>query len=621
MRKSKQFANVLSGILSAVLLITAVLGVLPMQVDAVSYSGRGSRNDPYLVETPEQLQGMKDNLSAHYKLANTIDMSGTTLTPIGHQGSPFTGSFVCDLDADGTPKYAIKNLTVSVKGVTGYADYVKGKNKWQAALFGATARATITNIALLDVNIKNTVEGKNQMNADYSINPGMDEMAAAALIGMAENTTVTGCSATGIIDSRANYTGGLIGQMKGGTVSKCYANVTVQQTGRWCNGGFVGAVTGGSITECFTGSDMSNAQSSSLGWGAGTNTTAGFVGSYTESVTIQNCYATGNVGAGGASFFSTESGSITDVSNCYATGKVAEVTVVKAGSGCSNAYILNAAGCAQEQFTAASEEEIRSAFASNNVWDVSGTLPKLKNVTVITDTAKYVPGQVTAPPPDDSGNQGDANDTPNPDNGNNNGSDNAPAPDKGITPEEYVAKMADYLNKALNDQLAVEEAFECLTFEEQKSNMTVEELEELATLNPYINDDYNMLLAEVKLFLVSHVVSEIDGLPATDAMKEEDVEKTFAVHALFGRLPEEFQEAINKQTVSKLNSCYDKAYELKYVTFLTQKPDADALDTVETVLIITFGTICVVAFVGVIITTVKMIRFTQRKKETVKTEN
>ena len=59
-------------------------------VSAARYAGRGTKSDPYLIETAEQLQGMNDNLSAHYKLNNTIDLSGLTFTPIGHEGNPFT---------------------------------------------------------------------------------------------------------------------------------------------------------------------------------------------------------------------------------------------------------------------------------------------------------------------------------------------------------------------------------------------------------------------------------------------------------------------------------------------------------------------------------------------------
>ncbi len=582
------------------LVLAPMLTVFDIDAEAVSYNGRGSKNDPYLVETAEQLQGMKDNLSAHYKLANTIDMTGIAFTPVGHQGSPFTGSFICDLDSDGTPKYAIKNLSVSIKGVPNYADYVKGKNKWQAALFGAATKATVTNIALLDVNISNTVEGKNQMNADYSLNPGMDEMATAALIGMAENVTVTGCSATGIINSLSNHTGGLVGHMEGGEITKSYTQITFQQTGRWCNGGMVGSMEEGKITESFSSSDLSNAQSSSLGWGAGTNTTAGFVGSTTGNVVIENCYATGAVCTGGASFFSTEGGAITGIRNCYATGKVAGVEQVKAGAGCTNAYILNAAGCVQEQFTAGTEADIKGAFSSNTAWDVSEKLPVLKNVKVIADASKYVPSAGSTNPGENTPSVPATNPTEG---------------EKSTVAADYAAKVADYLEKSQNNTLTVDEAFDALELETVKAQMTTDEMIELGEINPYINDDYSTIVSKVKLFLVSTVVGEIEAMPAAEAMTAEDSEKVFEIYNLYQRLPEEFRNAINDDTAAKIDSGYKKAYQLKYITINQSQTDEGQLGTLELVLVITFGVICLAACCGVVITSAKMVKLTKKENK------
>ncbi|MDE6590261.1 MAG: hypothetical protein K2K53_07995, partial [Oscillospiraceae bacterium] len=63
--------------------------------------GSGTREDPYLVSTPDQLNAIRQGLDKHYKLANDIDLStwGNWL-PIGDEvlnrygeATPFTGSF------------------------------------------------------------------------------------------------------------------------------------------------------------------------------------------------------------------------------------------------------------------------------------------------------------------------------------------------------------------------------------------------------------------------------------------------------------------------------------------------------------------------------------------------
>ena len=232
--------------IALIIALAAALAALSAAVvasSAVSYSGKGTKSDPYLVQTFEQLQGMKDKLSAHYKLDNTIDCSGKAFTPIGYLAEPFTGSFTCDTDADGTPKYAIKNLSVSIEGETGYTDYVANKSKWEAALFGCTSGAKISNIAVLNVSVSNTVIGNNQMNADWSKNPGQDEMASAALIGIAKKTEVEHCMSSGNIDSKSNHCGGLIGLTYNSTVKYCYSTVTVSSTGLWCHGGLIDTAT------------------------------------------------------------------------------------------------------------------------------------------------------------------------------------------------------------------------------------------------------------------------------------------------------------------------------------------------------------------------------------------
>ena len=72
-------------------------GTLP--VSGAAYTGRGSQSDPYLVATAEQLGGMRDNPTAHYKLVNTIVLSGVAnFTPIGYLAKPFSDSFTCDTD-------------------------------------------------------------------------------------------------------------------------------------------------------------------------------------------------------------------------------------------------------------------------------------------------------------------------------------------------------------------------------------------------------------------------------------------------------------------------------------------------------------------------------------------
>ncbi len=100
------------GIASAI-----ICGMLFLQggfvTSAAAYSGgSGTKKDPYLLKTAADVDNIRNNLSAYFKLAATIDMSSIkNFEPIGCFDE-FKGSLTCDLGADGIPKYAILNLHV-----------------------------------------------------------------------------------------------------------------------------------------------------------------------------------------------------------------------------------------------------------------------------------------------------------------------------------------------------------------------------------------------------------------------------------------------------------------------------------------------------------------------------
>lgn len=174
----------LCSLLAGCLVMVLLLANMPsIGAKAASYSGSGTKADPYLVQTAEQLQGIRDNLGAHYKLANTIDLSGIDFKPIGRLDAPFTGTFTCELNGDKTPKYIIKNLSVNVADTYSVDTYAKDKNKMEAALFGATKGATLSGIYVLDAKISNKNFGDNTGAIAYGdYKPGMDEMNSAILM-------------------------------------------------------------------------------------------------------------------------------------------------------------------------------------------------------------------------------------------------------------------------------------------------------------------------------------------------------------------------------------------------------------------------------------------------------
>ena len=69
----------------------------------------GAQTGQIAISTAAQLQSIQQNLSGHYILANDIDLSGVSFTPIGNEAAPFTGTF----DGNG---HTIRSLTLTKAG-------------------------------------------------------------------------------------------------------------------------------------------------------------------------------------------------------------------------------------------------------------------------------------------------------------------------------------------------------------------------------------------------------------------------------------------------------------------------------------------------------------------------
>jgi len=115
------------------LLLTFTFGC--KKEDPVEFAGgTGTKADPYLIESPEQLDGVRQNLDKHFGQITDIDLSGYSSGegwhPIGDEENPFTGTF----DGDG---YKITNLTIN------------RPEKINIGLFGYIDKSTIKNTGLV----------------------------------------------------------------------------------------------------------------------------------------------------------------------------------------------------------------------------------------------------------------------------------------------------------------------------------------------------------------------------------------------------------------------------------------------------------------------------------------
>ena len=93
-------------------------------IAAVDSIGRGTYSEPYLIYTAEQLSNVAAYINqgyptASYKLMADIDMYGYTMTPIGNESYPYSGTFFGN-------GYSISNVTITEPVTVGKSAYAIG---------------------------------------------------------------------------------------------------------------------------------------------------------------------------------------------------------------------------------------------------------------------------------------------------------------------------------------------------------------------------------------------------------------------------------------------------------------------------------------------------------------
>ena len=247
----------------------------------------GSPGNPYVIDSKEDLDCVRDNLTASYQMGADIDLSDYgNWVPIGTDAAPFTGTF------DGAG-YAISGMKINSS-----ADYI--------GLFGfaSGAATSIANVRLVDADITTT----------GPVNVG-------GLVGVILDGTIDNSSVSGIIEGVATFMGGIAGHLgSAAKLRRSSTSVNINMSAGTAAGGLVGSLNPGTIIEqSYATGDISY---------DGNGYAGGLVGQQMIS-TILDSYATGRVtshnssaSSGGLSGF-TISGTIT---NSYATGRISPGT-------------------------------------------------------------------------------------------------------------------------------------------------------------------------------------------------------------------------------------------------------------------------------------------------------
>jgi hypothetical protein len=201
---------------------------LPPELPAFS-GGTGEPDNPHLISTADELNSIGHNprlMAAHFKLLNDIDLTGIDFHIIGSETVPFTGVF------DGNGK-KISNFTYTAteRDFVGFFRHVDG--------------GTIKDLGLINPN----VDAGTDWGTSWLLSYG-------SLVGYLKDGTISNCYAEGGSVSVGflfadPVVGGLVGANEG-TIHNCYSTTSV--LGFIHIGGLVG-VNLGIIIDCYaTGS-------------------------------------------------------------------------------------------------------------------------------------------------------------------------------------------------------------------------------------------------------------------------------------------------------------------------------------------------------------------------------
>ncbi|MGG6309245.1 S-layer homology domain-containing protein [Paenibacillus macerans] len=263
-----------------VMVLSLALGVLPMTVFAESegtaMAGSGTAGDPFIVTTLDQLDAVRDNLTAHYRLGADIDASaaegwdgGAGWMPIGERGSgdgstQFTGVF----DGGG---HVIRNLTINrpsqdgvgLFGMIGSGGMVRSLGMEGGTITGGNDTGALAgnnngtieqSHAGVDVQGSGMVGGLvgyeyGQILASYATGDASGTNNVGGLVGRSDGT-VTESYATGLVEGNDSV-GGLVGIKEGGELNRSYFAGTVHASGNYI-GGLVGYLSGGIVSRSYT---------------------------------------------------------------------------------------------------------------------------------------------------------------------------------------------------------------------------------------------------------------------------------------------------------------------------------------------------------------------------------
>lgn len=300
---------------------------------------------------------LKDNDAVYFKMAGDVDFSGIEYTeenpwkPVnyaapddddakpaararvihfdgnGHKisnfkaGGPLFGTFcgsIRDLTVEGAAVDSDTDDGAIIIGVAGASDKEDGFSMKNVKVVNSTLINDYKRGGALVAHMRNGIV--ENCEAACSVTA---QQQGGGLIGRVDAGTITGCTASGSVAVTAYYVGGLIGYAEKVTVKSCSASGNVTADGSYArSGGLIGEMHGGSVEKSVATGDVEGTTGHFAGGLIG-------VADAVEDISITGCYATGKVTYSGTSNKAGYGGllgrmekGIVTITNCYSTGAV-----------------------------------------------------------------------------------------------------------------------------------------------------------------------------------------------------------------------------------------------------------------------------------------------------------
>ncbi len=278
--------------------------------------GAGTVEDPFLIETKEHLNNVRNNLDAHYKMIADIVFTEADFAkggafynnvagwvPIGtNEAVPFIGVF----DGDGFTISGLQVKPAHLYDSVGLFGYTSGNIKnlnlccvielSVHAEYGYSRAGGITGSLINGTIVNCTVSGSVSSSVTFDGNA-----YAGGIAGYALNSEISNCgnecfvSATDIYNRTISYAGGIVGEAIDCSISGCKNICRIVASG-FNDNNYAGGICGNSIsTKITTSFNTGSVQAEAYASSPGCDAFAGGIAGATSGEHISDCFNVGNI--------------------------------------------------------------------------------------------------------------------------------------------------------------------------------------------------------------------------------------------------------------------------------------------------------------------------------------